>query len=267
MLDNRNAVLRTLGANVFGPITVDPEVFYKYRSLDVNTLETLRSNKVWFATRASLNDPFDGYPEIEWPIEDSDIDEFLRLTGSSCDGLSFLEKNELASDNLDDRLNRTGVFCVSTRSDEELMWAHYADNHRGLVIGYKPDKNNYCDLTAIHRTPFVVKYDGPSKIIKTQLLVLAQLYLHGYHPPMLPQLVTAFFCRKKQAWAYESEYRFLSIDGCGLFDLKAPIVSVTYGLRFEDRRRELVRAQLPKEVVEYRICRDGQDLVQIPLCK
>jgi hypothetical protein len=33
----------------------------------------------------------------------------------------------------------SGIFCATRRKDNLLMWAHYAEQHRGVVLGFKPD--------------------------------------------------------------------------------------------------------------------------------
>ncbi len=33
----------------------------------------------------------------------------------------------------------SGIFCATRRKDNLLMWAHYAEQHRGVVFGFKPD--------------------------------------------------------------------------------------------------------------------------------
>jgi hypothetical protein len=41
---------------------------------------------------------------------------------------------------IDKVLNQSvGILCLSEMRDSLLMWGHYADNHRGLVIGFDSD--------------------------------------------------------------------------------------------------------------------------------
>ena len=35
-------------------------------------------------------------------------------------------------------LENSGIFCATRNYSNLLMWAHYADQHRGLVLGFKP---------------------------------------------------------------------------------------------------------------------------------
>jgi len=37
------------------------------------------------------------------------------------------------------QFQNAGVFCATRNNANLLMWAHYADQHRGVVLGFKPD--------------------------------------------------------------------------------------------------------------------------------
>src|SRR6185369_14631106 len=54
-----------------------------------------------------------------------------RMTGNppSNPGESF--------DGLDDQLNGVGIFSMSRLPDQPLMWAHYANDHKGICIGFE----------------------------------------------------------------------------------------------------------------------------------
>ncbi len=37
------------------------------------------------------------------------------------------------------QFERTAIFCITRSRDNLLMWAHYAQQHRGVVLGFRPD--------------------------------------------------------------------------------------------------------------------------------
>lgn len=37
------------------------------------------------------------------------------------------------------QFENTALFCITRSRDNLLMWAHYADQHRGVVLGFRPD--------------------------------------------------------------------------------------------------------------------------------
>lgn len=51
----------------------------------------------------------------------------------------------------------TGIFCATGTKDNLLMWAHYADKHRGVVIGLKPDKGKDSVLTQMRPVTYTTR--------------------------------------------------------------------------------------------------------------
>lgn len=72
-------------------------------------------------------------------------DECLALVAS----LDFVESSSQLETELDmmearrakliAQFRESGIFCATRRKDNLLMWAHYAEQHRGVVFGFKPD--------------------------------------------------------------------------------------------------------------------------------
>lgn len=81
--------------------------FYKYMSINKNTLNAFINEYCWFSNPMSFNDPFDCAL-----VKGEKFNEF------------FLERKK--------------ILCLATEYDNLLMWSHYADCHRGLCIEYTP---------------------------------------------------------------------------------------------------------------------------------
>lgn len=139
-----------------------PVKFYKYRSVNGASMsrakEIILEDKIFFASPASFNDPFDLRPvySLEAAVE-RQKEDFLRLSRKFEPRLtetqreaeatrvmtSSLSKDNLATttaaiqviSNFQVRAS-VGVFCVSAKPDDILMWAHYADSHRGLCLEF-----------------------------------------------------------------------------------------------------------------------------------
>ena len=239
-----------------------PEILYKYRSLDINTLEILRSASVWYSNKSQLNDPFDCYPEIigyDDPRVEARFDQYLRDSGIES-GVRILpeEKHAMLREALDNHINKCGVFCVSSSLDSELMWAHYADNHKGIAIGIKPNPENSEDADKIHLAPTEVSYDGRGKVL---LLDFVDYLLNEFSCAARDRIIKAAYFCKNSAWVYENEYRLLSIDSHGLRNIEKMITSVTYGLRFDETKIDLVRQIIRSDVEEYRMELDSNKLI------
>lgn len=91
-------------------------------------LQVLLERRLKIARAHELNDPF----------------EFMGMDVSE-DALR--EAMEIMKDHYNQTL---GILCFSKRWDDPVQWAHYADRHRGLCLGFEiPDKHltkvNYVD--------------------------------------------------------------------------------------------------------------------------
>lgn len=121
-----------------------PASLYKYYSDTKLNFETIKNNSIWYSAPCNFNDIFDCNISID---DEKIFNNALNLfpdkrgvrTGSPMwkklkeeinRGLYMLEIqfNELR--------NTTGISCFSEREDSLLMWAHYANNHRGICVEY-----------------------------------------------------------------------------------------------------------------------------------
>lgn len=110
-----------------------PNRLFKYRPCDSYSLENLKNDKVWLAHPSSFNDPYDCH---------NFFDHMKLLRERSPMLLDKLSKDmaRTLSDLFNSRtVSFKGAFRVcsfSARSDSSLMWAHYADSHKGFCIEY-----------------------------------------------------------------------------------------------------------------------------------
>lgn len=107
------------------------------------------------------------------------------------DGVFSLRNNEMAQSTLDSEF---GVFCLSETADSLLMWAHYADNHRGVAVQF--------DTSVPFFREGDLGFDLPNNG-KVQYLDKRPILSHSnLRSPNL-------LFRKSSAWAYENEWRFI----------------------------------------------------------
>jgi hypothetical protein len=94
-----------------------------------------------------------------------------------------------------------GILCLSTEKLNQLLWAHYADSHKGIAIGIDFDKwkgekavlnrVNYSNLRPTIRSTF-----------KNEEMVKSDLFAR-------------IAVTKPKVWEYEKEYRaFWNLDEC-----------------------------------------------------
>jgi len=124
-----------------------------------------------------------------------------------------------------------GILSLSTVCDHSLLWAHYADSHRGLALAFDSDHSFFADARE-------VKYVGARIPISFAEILNSE--------EKAREAATAMVFTKHLDWAYEHEYRMVrsldaaqtqdGVDPNGysicLFDFPAScVVSVVMGSR------------------------------------
>lgn len=141
------------------------------------------------------------------------------------------------------------VMCLTANPVNPAMWANYAGNGSGCVLGFRhiPAEN----------TPFLesrsVHYSNEVPVLCSGL----DFYLYADKQTIGQGVVNAICYTKREEWRYEEEWRAItwrSSEGDALFGdypfLPAELESVTFGLKCEPEQRtrlmELVRCHYPQ---------------------
>ncbi|MCX8524671.1 DUF2971 domain-containing protein [Chryseobacterium formosus] len=98
------------------------KILYKYRSLDnFDLFLDILINKRLYATKYSLmNDPMEGL----FLFENGTIQSAVRKK-------IYNEKNDLK------------ICCLSENEDSMLMWSHYSNSHKGVILEVEVSDLNY----------------------------------------------------------------------------------------------------------------------------
>jgi hypothetical protein len=192
---------------------VNMDIFYKYSKF--RSIKELISCNVRLSPPITLNDPFES-------MLNKDVSDRLKIELDSIynvneDSSIFEEYNIMSR--IFGGLSDYAIFSLSETPRNILMWAHYADEHKGICIGYKkeifnslPNKPN-TRLGIESYTPVKVNYDNLrpqptekseediNEIIKKQSIL---------------QLTT-----KSDDWLYEKEHRCI-IPMCWADAVKIP---------------------------------------------
>lgn len=110
----------------------------------------------------------------------------------------FLEDVKLIQSNF----RNAAVFCTTRSYKNKLMWAHYAEQHRGVVLGFSPDYENDSFLRLLR--PISYSNNRP-QFMKSVL----DLSLGGSKPTAeeLERLWYELLYTKSPEWSYEEETR------------------------------------------------------------
>lgn len=135
-----------------------PECFYKYRDLSSQTAlryaeEIITRQKVYFASAGSFNDPFEGQVIISFDATNEHKLKWLSRCAIETKGVPkscahieakrMLQNAKLVENALLHLLRKKvrediGIFSLSEKRDDLLMWSHYANGHQGICIEFKP---------------------------------------------------------------------------------------------------------------------------------
>jgi hypothetical protein len=195
------------------------------------------------------------YPQISEAERERLVNEFLSTPGKL--EAQFIKMEEEMYRRL---CQQYRVYCLSEIHNSQLMWAHYADSHKGICLEFDASK------------PPFTRRDGATKVIYSKTYPAYDMVNVGYEP-----LVT-----KSDEWAYEAEWRIVAEERDGSqapgtiktdndFLVLPPGVlkSVIVGCLASDESRQLVaqlvRDHAPKVLVrQASVARDSYDLVVEP---
>lgn len=216
---------------------------YKYRG-DKNKferdLESLEKNYFYAPNAKKLNDPC----------------ETLVFTDSFKNQTSFLirilgveSKCNLNSINgiLDDFLkkkNDFGIYSLSRVFNDELLWAHYACNHKGFCIEY--------DLSILLNSGS--KYDFHCFPVKYSNIP-PQIDINDIQNIEIKDFLRKIAGTKSKRWRYEEEIRIITDKfGEQSYDFRA-VKSIYFGLRMENKHKEeIMRRLCGRNIKYYQIC-------------
>jgi hypothetical protein len=231
------------------PLRQLPRRLYKYRLFDVNSLRLLTNAEIYYADPRRFNDPLDCNPTVNVDVERSALEHLCyklrRDIGLNNDeAAAAINEYRYASTEYGDyktdhyaaeyliaslateikrlfvvEMGRKGVFSLSETWKSQLMWSHYADEHRGICLEYDTTQIPHPDLAAVdYCSPRSVK---ASDLIKWKLEASSEAERRVHN--------TYFFAKAPQ-WKYEKEWRDLRLAS-GVTDTSFPITGIYFGLR------------------------------------
>ena len=175
--------------------------FFKYCPFNINTIDSLANQYFYFPDKSRLNDPIE-LPYIKYSTIPDDIISNYR------------------------------IFSLSQNNNSMLMWSHYADNHKGISIGYR-----FGDYFPHGVGISEIKYNNHLK---------RQVDLNDLSNRYTQHLLT-----KNEDWSYERESRIFTTKDKIYYEkfdylnydrvkIDAYIFSITLGCAFPDDKILLI---------------------------
>jgi len=201
---------------------------YKFRAFNKTSIELFVNRELWFARPDSLNDPFEC--QYNSDTVSPDLDEFLDLPK---DKVTELKKVFL------ELFNSMGICSFSKTQKNQLMWAHYADEHKGFCIEFDESELIKCDPTIRS-----VDVNYQSKIPCKPLMNKLDNTEFKLSCELDSEVTNSIIGTKYTHWKYEKERRLvLAQSGVLPFSDKS-VVSIILGLRMEDRDKDTLKKVL-----------------------
>ena len=129
-------------------------------------------------------------------------------------------------------LKAVRILCVTVAPDNEAMWANYAEDNSGCVLGFRHIPSHDTPLLAARK----VDYSEDAPVAGSGL----DLLLYGGTEALLSKTVQAICFTKKAPWAYEQEWRAMTYratsQNSSFSDFKFyadELESITFGPRID----------------------------------
>lgn len=128
---------------------------------------------------------------------------FNEFVGLESEGMKEQFQDALQKD----MNSRFGLLCLTEKPDNELMWSHYADSHKGFAIGFKTEHPFFSQRkTERDQTNCLQKV-----IYTNKRPSLALVNPDVSEEEAIATLVREIFLKKSIKWKYEKEWRIIKL--------------------------------------------------------
>jgi hypothetical protein len=235
-----------------------PDPLYKYRDwYNDHHKRILTHNEIYLASPDQFNDPYDCTAPFRYRDEDLTPENIFtklmelakrhhpEMTATQLHQECFERQQSGIFENgkywkdayleHKNEMNKFGVLSTTSKKDNLLMWAHYANSHNGFCIGL----DKFILYNVIRGTLMPVIYDKnlPRKPL---------LEDDSYSSYLINILAT-----KSDDWLYEDEYRII-LNNAARQTFKVPseiIKEIIFGFKMPEKHKveifNLVRAKFP----------------------
>lgn len=181
---------------------------YRYRPINPDEIDALEKGYLWFSSADDLNDPFEGSIKLKDVEQDTTMEISLNFNISVNGSAPKVEEKIFEIPNLihqsndyykrvfQSMLTQTKVCCFSKSKTDKLMWSHYADKHKGMVLEY--------DISFdINLFRFALPVIYHEKLPETNFMTQQD------------KSIESVLKNKSHVWSYEQEVRLINDNPAG----------------------------------------------------
>lgn len=199
---------------------------YKFRTVE-SGLRIINDRKLYFGSPLGFNDPFDCQLTVNTSGTLADVTKHLNKVSPE---RPRAERRRMGKAMLKDpaatyhRVNKalrevmeeTGISCFCRTWEPILIWSYYANDHKGIVLGFDPSMDQLFE----HRVKVRYESEYPSEKYWTRKL------------DMMLHIITT----KYKLWEHEQEVRVIH-DSPGAKEYRPEALrEVIFGCRCEDQK-------------------------------
>ncbi|MDE1311747.1 DUF2971 domain-containing protein [Vibrio aestuarianus subsp. cardii] len=166
------------------------------------------------SNKSALNDPFEVRPSFEFWADLCLQHRYTRFGNTKKEIVAYLEQQKEGSvwSELGVSLYKDhGIISFTEEKDNLLMWSHYADEHRGMVIEFDTEHSFFNSDANYKLLPVMYRKSRLNKLGKH----LMEPYFH-----------------KSNEWAYEKEHRLL----LSLYEADTNLIATRNRAHFEQQK-------------------------------
>lgn len=232
-------------------------ILYKYYPCNEYTFRALSEMGLWCSPTSNMNDPFDCLGDLEAQLDDLHKDDIIRQFRDTLTKIrpdyKYFEWPHLVNliSSTRKKIIEGSIFCSLTENQySNVMWAHYANSHKGIVIGLElPDKAGEGGgaLQKIHYTDTPPIFDPKHylNMLKShELTQTAEITSEQYESILN---IVKSISVKTLDWNYEDEWRYWALSDpepkYRNYE-KEQLKSVYFGLRCPQETKTLVKSIL-----------------------
>lgn len=172
--------------------------------------------ELWFSSPFDFNDPYDSNLPVDFALE-----SYKKTEGFKTDEDFNVYNNSLTGSpgkfslRLETLRKTVGVCCFSEVQDNLIMWSHYAENHKGVLL-----KFDVSELKKVFSKIHKVVYSNKIK----------QINYERSPENLLSKLLT----KKSTHWKSEKEIRIIA-KKCGHYSFpKSALKEIRFGLKCDN---------------------------------
>ena len=244
-------------------------------------MNSLQNKYFYYSRQEQLDDPFDMYTPVDILKTDKEIRELFKRDPeiASKYTIKTFKKKQAASE-FDEEYHKKffqvnqmfHVLSLTPLNDNDAMWALYANNHSGIAIGYKVQKeenNKYSISLGIKREinnqrNFLLQqgkdsfYENPDLRIVLSPIVYDLSLLKKFTPLMTDplEMIDNVYI-KKPLWSFEKEYRSVIIspwhryDALKIYYPDDVLSEIIFGYRTSDQDINKITELIQKNYKNY----------------